>query len=98
MDIRVLRYFIAAVQAESICGAAERLHVTQPTLSRQFMDLEQEFGHKLFVRSNRKLRLTPKGELLYERARAIVSLCDITKSEMTAEDEMAGDVRCSALR
>ena len=96
MDIRVLRYFIAAVQAESICGAAERLHVTQPTLSRQFMDLEEEFGHKLFVRSNRKLRLTPKGELLYERARAIVALCDITKSEMTAEDEMTGDVRIAA--
>lgn len=72
MDIRVLRYFIAAVEAESITAAAERLHLTQPTLSRQFMTLEQELGHKLFVRSNRKLRLTPKSQVFYERARDII--------------------------
>lgn len=47
VDVRVLRYFIAAVEAESISGAAERLHLTQPTLSRQFMELEAELGHKL---------------------------------------------------
>ncbi len=96
MDIRVLRYFLAAVQAESISGAAQRLHVTQPTLSRQFMDLEEEFGHKIFVRSNRKLRLTPKGELLYERARAIVALCDRTREEMRADEELTGEVRIAA--
>lgn len=96
MDIRVLRYFLAAVQAESISGAAQRLHVTQPTLSRQFMDLEEEFGHKIFVRSNRKLRLTPKGELLYERARAIVALCDRTREEMCADEELTGEVRIAA--
>ena len=96
MDIRVLRYFLAAVQAESISGAAQRLHVTQPTLSRQFMDLEEEFGHKIFMRSNRKLRLTPKGELLYERARAIVALCDRTREEMRADEELTGEVRIAA--
>ena len=86
MDVRVLRYFIAAVEAESISGAAERLHLTQPTLSRQFMELEAELGHKLFVRSNRRLRLTPKGELFFDRARSIVDLCDRTKREMLEED------------
>ncbi len=96
MDIRVLRYFLAAVQAESISGAAQRLHLTQPTLSRQFMELEEEFGHKLFVRTNRKLRLTPKGEHFYERARAIVALCDMTSAEMRAEDEMSGDIHIAA--
>ena len=93
MDIRVLRYFIAAVEAESITAAAERLHLTQPTLSRQFMTLEQELGHKLFVRSNRKLRLTPKGQVFYERARDIVELCNRTKREMLEEDELAGEIR-----
>ena len=63
MDIRVLRYFLAAAEQQSISGAAQKLHVTQPTLSRQFMELEEELGHTLFVRSNRKLRLTSKGEL-----------------------------------
>lgn len=96
MDIRVLRYFIAAVEAESITAAAERLHLTQPTLSRQFMTLEQELGHKLFVRSNRKLRLTPKGQVFYERARDIIELCNRTKREMLEEDELAGEIRIAA--
>lgn len=96
VDVRVLRYFIAAVEAESISGAAERLHLTQPTLSRQFMELEAELGHKLFVRSNRRLRLTPKGELFFERARAIVDLCDRTKREMLEEDELSGEIRIAA--
>lgn len=74
MDIRVLRYFLAAAEQQSISGAAQKLHVTQPTLSRQFMELEEELGHTLFVRSNRKLRLTSKGKLFYERARSIVNL------------------------
>ena len=96
MDIRVLRYFIAAVEAESITRAAERLYLTQPTLSRQFMELEEELGHKLFVRSNKKLRLTAKGELFYERARSIVELCERTKREMLEEDDLEGEIRIAA--
>ena len=96
MEVRVLRYFIAAVAAESISGAAERLGGTQPTLSRQFMDLEAEFGHALFIRSNRKLRLTAKGERFYERAKSIVELCDRAKREMLEEDELAGEIRIAA--
>ena len=96
MDIRVLRYFIAAVEAGSISGACSRVHVTQPTLSRQFMDLEEELGHKLFERSNRRLLLTPKGKLFYERALLITALFDRTKAEMKAEEELAGDIRIAA--
>ena len=56
MELRVLRYFLAVAQEESISGAAEFLHLTQPTLSRQLMDLEAELGKKLFIRGNRKDR------------------------------------------
>lgn len=98
MDIRVLRYFLAAAEQQSISGAAQKLHVTQPTLSRQFMELEEELGHTLFVRSNRKLRLTSKGELFYERARSIVNLFDRTKEEIRAEDELTGDIRIACGR
>lgn len=96
MDVRVLRYFIAAVEAGSITGAAERLHVTQPTLSRQFKDLEEELGHQLFVRSNKKLHLTPKGQIFYERACDIVELCDRTKREILEKDELSGEIRIAA--
>lgn len=96
MDIRVLRYFLAAAEEQSITGAAQKLHVTQPTLSRQFMELEEELGHALFIRTNRKLRLTPKGELFYERARSIVTLFERTKAEIRAEDELAGEIRIAA--
>ena len=88
MNIRVIRYFIATVRAQSISAAAQQLFVTQPTLSRQFMELEEELGHKLFERSNRKIKLTPKGELFYARALEIVDLFDRTKAEVSAEDEV----------
>ncbi len=63
MDIRVLRYFMAVTREESISGAAESLHMTQPTLSRQLMDLEEEIGKKLLIRGNRKITLTEEGML-----------------------------------
>ena len=78
MDIRVLRYYIAAVENGTISGAAEALGLTQPTLSRQLMDLEKELGCRLLERSNRKLRLTEKGEVFLERARTIVRLSERT--------------------
>ena len=96
MNIRVIRYFIATVKAQSISAAAQQLYVTQPTLSRQFMELEQELGHKLFERSNRKIKLTPKGELFYVRALEIVDLFDRTKAEVSAEDEVLGSINIAA--
>lgn len=93
---RVLRYFLAAAEQQSISGATQKLHVTQPTLSRQFMELEEELGHTLFVRTNRKLHLTEKGKLFYERAQAIVSLFDRTKAEIRSDDEMTGEIRIAS--
>ncbi len=93
MDVRVLRYFLAVAQEESISGAAEYLHLTQPTLSRQLMDLEEELGKKLFIRGSRKVTLTEDGLLLRKRAGEIVALVDKTESEFhEAEGEISGDV------
>ena len=61
MDIRVLRYFIAVATQENISAAANALHLSQPTLSRQLNNLEEELGTTLFVRGNRKITLTDEG-------------------------------------
>ena len=68
MEIRVLRYFLAVVREESISRAAEVLHITQPTLSRQIAQMEEEMGVKLFDRSARRIALTPEGVLLLVEA------------------------------
>lgn len=93
MELRVLRYFLAVAQEESISGAAEYLHLTQPTLSRQLMDLEAELGKKLFIRGSRKVSLTEDGVLLRKRAGEIVELVEKTESEFWGTEEaVAGDV------
>lgn len=93
MELRVLRYFLAVVREETISGAAEALHVTQPTLSRQMMELEQDLGKTLFIRGKRKIALTPEGMFLRKRAQEIVSLVEKTESEFSTADEMIrGDV------
>lgn len=95
MDIRILRYFLAVVREESISGAAEALHLTQPTLSRQLMDLEEELGVKLLNRGkkNQRITLTEEGMLLRKRAEEIVSLTDKTLSEFdTKSDIISGDI------
>ena len=93
MELRVLRYFLAVAQEESISGAADYLHLTQPTLSRQLMDLEEELGKKLFIRGSRKVRLTEDGLLLRTRAREIVELGENSDSAFWGSKEaVAGDV------
>ncbi|MCH5276109.1 MAG: LysR family transcriptional regulator [Lachnospiraceae bacterium] len=95
MDIRILRYFLAVAREESISGAAEFLHLTQPTLSRQLMDLEEELGVKLLNRGkkNRRVTLTEEGMLLRRRAEEIVALTDKTLSEFdTSHDVVSGDI------
>lgn len=74
MDIRVLTYFIAIVQTGSISNAAQSLHITQPTLSRQIKELEQELDTILFYRGSREIQLTEAGQYLYNRALEITSL------------------------
>lgn len=93
MELRVLRYFLAVAKEESITAASETLHVTQPTLSRQLMELEEEFGKKLFIRGNRKITLTDEGILLRKRAEEIVELVEKTETEIIASDEIInGDI------
>ena len=93
MDIRVLKYFITVVKEKTILKAAERLHITQPTLSRQLMEMEDELGCKLFVRSNRKITLTSDGVFLYNRAKEIVTLMDKTVSQFKSPKEIvSGDI------
>lgn len=81
MELRVLRYFLAVVREENISRAAEVLHITQPSLSRQLAQLEEELGAKLFVRGNRKIELTEAGMLLRRRAEEMVALADKTEQE-----------------
>ena len=93
MDIRVLKYFLAVAREESFSKAAEALYISQPTLSRQIRDMEEELGVALLVRTNRNVRLTQEGMRLRKRAQEIVALLDKTKEEFALrEAEIAGDI------
>lgn len=87
MELRVLGYFLAVAREENFTRAAEQLHVTQPTLSRQIADLEAELGVKLFTRSNHNIILTEDGMLLKRRAQEILSLADKTKRDFYYKEE-----------
>lgn len=92
MDIRVLQYFLAVVREENITKAAQLLHITQPTLSRQLMGLEQELGVKLFSRNNHSVTLTEEGMLFRRRAEEIVTLSEMTKRELKQEAMLTGEI------
>ena len=93
MEIRTLRYFLAVAREGSITRAANFLHLTQPTLSRQMQDLEEELGRPLLIRKSHRVDLTPEGVLLRRRAEEIVAMVDKTEAEFTAlEDTVSGDV------
>lgn len=93
MEIRVLQYFLAVAREQSISGAAEFLHLSQPTLSRQLKDMENELGKQLFVRGNRRIMLTEEGIILRKRAEEIVDLVKKTQGEiMISNDIIAGDI------
>ena len=93
MEIRVLEYFLAAAREQTISGAAEALHLTQPTLSRQLRELEEELGAQLFIRGSRRLTLTEEGMHLRKRAEEIVSLVSRTKDELSQTAEsLSGDL------
>ena len=76
MEIRTLQYFLTIAREESISGAAEYLHVTQPTLSRQMKELEEELGKQLFIRGKRRITLTDEGMILRKRAEEILGLVE----------------------
>lgn len=92
MEIRSLRYFLTIAKEENITHAAEILHITQPTLSRQMMQLEEELNTQLFIRGKRKIMLTEAGKLLKRRAEEVVSLVDKTEKEFLSEANINGQI------
>lgn len=97
MELRVLRYFLEVAREGNMTRAAERLHVSQPTLSRQLKELEEELGKKLFTRSNYSINLTEEGMLLRKRAEDILEITDKTVCELRSLDGLnGGDIRIGA--
>ena len=97
MDIRVLRYYLAICHEGNMSRAAQVLHVTQPTLSRQIAELERELGCELLIRGSRTVTPTEKGLYLRRRAEEIIALADQTASELAHSDEtVEGDVYIGA--
>ncbi len=93
MEIRVLKYFLMVAREENITRAASLLHLTQPTLSRQLKQLEDELGVRLFERSRHRIILTEEGMLLRRRAQEIVSLEERAKQDVRkASNELEGSV------
>lgn len=93
MEIRLLKYFLAVAREGSISAAAETLHVTQPTLSRQLKDLETQLDTTLFLRGNRNIALTDDGLLLRKRAEEIISLVEKTENDFLHNDDIiSGDI------
>lgn len=93
MDIRILQYFLTVAREGSITKAAQTLHMTQPPLSRQLKELEEELGKQLLIRGSKKIALTEDGLLLRRRAEELVELMEKTKIEMKFTDQnIHGDV------
>ena len=101
MDMRTLGYFLAVAREENITRAARLLHLTQPTLSRQMQQLEEELGAKLFTRSSHHIRLTPEGALFRRRAQEMMDLMERSRSELAPRSsELAGTIAigCNEVR
>ncbi len=93
MEIRVLKYFLAIAKEGSITKAADSLYLTQPTLTRQIQNLEQELGQKLFVRGKYRVSLTPEGLIFKKRAEEIIDLVEKTCAEFASTNEVIkGDI------
>lgn len=93
MEFRTLQYFLAVTKEENITRAAESLHISQPYLSKQLMDLENELGKQLLIRGKRKITLTEDGILLRKRAEEILSLVEKTESDLSANiPQISGEI------
>lgn len=92
MELRVLRYFLMVAQEGDITKAARLFHVTQPTVSRQLMQLEEELGVALFHRDNYHVTLTEEGALLKRRAQELLELADKTRREFALWEELRGEI------
>lgn len=100
MELRVLQYFLAVAREQSIVRAAESLHLSQPTLSTQIRNMEEELGKQLLIRGtkgSRKVTLTEEGMILRKRAEEILDLVKKTEKEITCSDEIIiGDIYIGA--
>ncbi|WP_367341627.1 LysR family transcriptional regulator [Limosilactobacillus sp.] len=93
METRVLKYFLMVAKTGNITKAANALHVTQPTLSRQIMELEKELGTKLFIRQPRHMELTKGGALFQERAKMMLTLLQQTANDLQQQNtDLTGTV------
>ena len=93
IETRLLQYFLAIAEEQSITKAAEYLHISQPTLSKQMMDLEKSLGKQLLIRGRKRVTLTEEGAYLRSRAQEIISLMDKTESAFREnEQNITGDV------
>ena len=93
MELRTLQYFLAVTKEENITRAAESLHISQPYLSKQLMDLEKELGKQLLIRGKRKVTLTEDGILLRKRAEEILSLVEKTEYDLSSNNpQISGEV------
>ena len=90
MDIKALRYFLAVAREENMTKAAEQIHVSQPTLSKQLKSLEEELGKQLFIRHAFSIELTDEGQLLRNRAEDLVAMADKIVDEFSAMDDLTG--------
>lgn len=95
MELRVLKYFLTVAKEKNISRAAESLHLTQPTLSRQIAELEAELGKNLFIRG-RNFKLTDEGIILKNRAEEIISLVEKIHSDFQHENEVVGTISIGA--
>ena len=97
MELRVLHYFLAVAREQNISAAAQSLHLTQPTLSRQLKELEEELGKQLMIRGSRSISLTDEGMMLRKRAEEILELVDRTEQEITqSSNAISGDIYIGA--
>lgn len=92
MELRVLRYFLMTAREENITRAAQKLHITQPTLSRQLMQLEEDLGTTLFRRNSHRIVLTEDGMLLKRRAQELLELAEKTQRELGSREELTGEI------
>lgn len=90
MELRVLEYYLTVAREENITRAAELLHITQPTLSRQLIQLEEELGVTLFTRGKHRIQLTDEGMLLRRRAQEMIDLAKKTRQELACEEMLSG--------
>ena len=97
MELRVLQYFLTVAREQSISAAAQALHLSQPTLSRQLKEMEEELGKTLFLRGNRKITLTKEGMILRKRAQEVMELLEKAQEEIACSTEIiAGNIHIGA--